>query len=123
MIAALNKLVGADPTRGWWRAGVGALAVVAPAFLLGQCAGANTVRQETRAAAARAAEANLAAHDTAADQRLADQGRVAQQTKELTDALSFAPDGEPDAARRALNCRRLRLAGTAPAGLPAGCGP
>jgi len=104
---------------------LGAVAVAAPCFLLGQCAGAAREKDRQAAAAAvatvEALKTDRAAKEQAADERMADAEAVADLKEELTDAVADLPDDEPSARRVALGCARLRNQGLDTSRLPA-CG-
>lgn len=112
--------------RAWWKlaAGVvfGAILTAAPAYLLGQHAGA--AHQKDRAAAANAIavqgamNTDATSKEVAAGERLADEKAVTDLTEKLTDAVAAIPDATPDAVAVGLGCQRLRNAGTDVSGLP-----
>ncbi len=111
----------------WGRLVLAVLVTFALTAPLAYCKGEDAA--ESRAAAARA-EANVEALKTntvavnqAATERLEDATTVAENEKELIDAIQDTPDTAPDAVRVQLGCERLRKAGTDPANLPASCGP
>lgn len=125
-VAAILPLAG-SLAKSWWKAGVGALVVAGPVFLMGQCSGADIQKDRAEAARAVATQAaiktDLGAQAKSADERLADQAEVTNLTEELTDAVAEVPDEKPDAVAVALGCQQLRNAGRDVSGLPACSGP
>jgi hypothetical protein len=95
------------------------------AFLLGQCDGIAKGKRQVEAAHA-IAEAQLikrdgAAKDAAAVEERVTSALIADNQKELLDAVAAAPPSLPSPARVALACQRLRNAGRT--GIPPVCGP
>jgi hypothetical protein len=107
---------------------VGAVLITAGLCLpLGYCKGeqaANARHEAARALAnTKALQIDAAAGESAAEERVQDALRVERLEEDLLDAISDTPDTAPDLVRVQLGCQRLREQGTAPADLPAVCGP
>lgn len=97
--------------RLWWPALVGAAAISAPAFLLGQCSGAEVEKNRQAKAEVSDVTRNGAARETAADERGRDNAEVDNLERNLTDAARSSPDALPSAGMRSFDCQRLRNAG------------
>lgn len=114
--------------RGNWKAIVLALLLAPAVYLLGQCSGVKTGRQQMQhaidVANTKALEQQQRAATRAANQRLTDTIAVNHQEQELRNAIASTPDSAPDATRIALGCERLRRANSGhPTNLPAVCRP
>lgn len=100
-------------------------AVLAAAFMLGQCDGRRTERARQDALRAKenveALTRDAAAKDKADVQREADTKAVDENQEDLINAIQTVPDTHPDAVRVALGCERLRKQGAAEADLPSVC--
>lgn len=111
--------------RSWWKAGVGAALMFAPAFMLGQCSGARNERTEIRAEqqkAAAAAERIARAADALLRARQAQAAEtITADRKALDNATSGIPDQALSARQRARYCHELRRQGADLSGTP--CGP
>lgn len=98
-------------------------AALLPAFLLGQCSGADHVRDQAKAATAvatvEALKSTSVANSQSADERVADAIAIAETKQELTDAVANLPDEVPSLRRVSLGCARLRQAGTDVSSIPA----
>jgi hypothetical protein len=119
-------MLGAGYIVQYWKIALAVVAAVSLSFTLGQCSGKKAGRQEMRTAVAeantKALEQARRADTLAATQRITDTVAVSTREKELRDAIASTPDSQPDAARIALGCARLRGAnGGSSANLPAVC--
>jgi hypothetical protein len=95
------------------------------AFLIGQCDGEVRGKRQVEAAHA-IAEAEIIkrdgeAKDAAAVEERVDNALIADNQKELLDAVAAAPPSLPSPARVAVACQRLRNAGRTD--IPPVCGP
>lgn len=109
MIAWLIKLTGLDALV----VKIGLVVLVLAAFGVAKCSYDRAVIAEHDAEITRkTTETDFEAKLDAADQRARDQAGIADDERKRSDAIQKAPDSKPSAARNALNCERLRRAGT-----------
>lgn len=112
---------------GWLKSNAIIIAVAAVlvivAYVMGRSDGKHAVWNKQLKANIEALETKGKADAAAADERLSDQSRLTNAEKERTDAIDKADPAQPGAARRALNCQRLRAAGKGADADAAGCGP
>lgn len=91
-------------------------ALLAPAFLLGQCSGARNERAKLALAVekdnTKALEIDATASTKASETRVEDAVKNANMKKELYDEIAKVPDSVPGPARIALGCKRLLQHGT-----------
>lgn len=97
--------------RMWWPALVGALVIVGPAFLLGQCSGVEIQKDRQAKAQVSDVTRNSAAREQAAGERARDDAAVDHLERNLRDAATASPDAKPSAGMRSFDCQRLRNAG------------